>query len=98
MPAGYDQRMGLPVSILLIAVGAILAFAVEGTSSAVDINTVGWILMVVGIVGLVLSMILWDSWMGRGGYGRRRTVVHDAGAPVAPAPRRTVVREDVEEL
>lgn len=97
MRAGYDRRMGLPVSILLIAVGAILAFAVEGSSSAVDINTVGWILMVVGIVGLVLSMILWDSWMGRGAYGgRRRTVVHDA-APAAPA-RRTVVREDVEEL
>lgn len=97
MRAGYDPDMGLPVSILLIAVGAILAFAVEGSSSAVDINTVGWILMGAGVLGLVLSMILWDSW-GRGGYGRRRTVVHDAAAPVAPAPRRTVVREDVEEL
>jgi hypothetical protein len=62
--------MALPVSILLIAVGAILAFAVEGSSSAVDINTVGWILMAAGLVGLVLSMILWDSWAG-GGYWRR---------------------------
>jgi hypothetical protein len=88
--------MGLPVSILLIAVGAILAFAVNGSSSAVDVNTVGWILMIVGILGLVLSMTLWDSWAGRGAYGRRRTVVQDG--PAAPPARRTVVREDVEEL
>jgi hypothetical protein len=99
MRGGYDPGMALPVSILLIAVGAILAFAVEGSSSAVDINTVGWILMGAGVLGLVLSMILWDSWMGgRGGYGRRRTVVQEAAPPAEPAPRRTVVQEDVEEV
>ena len=62
--------MGIPVSLLLIAAGAILAFAVEATSSAVDIHTVGWILMAAGLLGLVLSMILWDSWF--------------SGAPRAP--------------
>ena len=86
--------MGIPVSILLIAGGAILAFAVEASNSSVNIHAVGWILMAAGLVGLVLSMILWDSWAGGGFYRRRRAVAYDA----APAPtRRTVVREDVEE-
>ena len=42
--------MGLGVGIFLIAVGAILAFAVNATSGAVDVHTVGWILMGVGLV------------------------------------------------
>lgn len=92
--------MGIPVSILLIAVGAILAFAVSATTSGVNIHTVGWILMAAGLIGLVLSMILWDSWAGGGYWGRRRrTVAYDAPPPAAPAaPRqRTVVHEDVDE-
>jgi uncharacterized protein DUF6458 len=59
--------MGIPVSLVLIAGGAILAFAVTDTSNVIDIATVGWILMVVGFVGLLLSFIMWDSWAG-GGY------------------------------
>lgn len=85
--------MGIPVSLLLITAGAILTFAVDATSSAVNIHTVGWILMIVGLLGLILSMILWDSWAG-GGFFHRRTVAYDAPAR---APRRSVVHEDVEE-
>jgi hypothetical protein len=48
--------MGVGVSILLIAAGAILTWAVTATVSGVSIHTVGVILMVVGIVGLVLSL------------------------------------------
>ena len=88
MRAGYEPRMGIPVSLLLIAGGAILAFAVDATSTAVNIHAVGWILMAAGLVGLVLSLILWDSWAG-GGYWHR-------SAPPAPSTRRTVVREDVD--
>jgi hypothetical protein len=89
--------MGIPVSILLIAGGAILAFAVDATSSAVNVHAIGWILMAAGLVGLVLSMILWDSWAGGGYYSRRRrTVAYDA-PPAAPVGRRRVVREDVDE-
>ena len=76
--------MGLGVSILLIAAGAILAFAVNATVSGVDIHTVGWILLIVGIVGAVLSMIFWSSWAGPGywGAGRRRGgYVDDAPPP-----------------
>jgi len=89
--------MGIPVSILLIALGAILAFAVTGNASGIDIHTVGWILMAAGLVGLVLSMIMWDSWAGGGYFGRRRrTVAYDAPPPAARTGRR-VVREDVDE-
>jgi hypothetical protein len=64
--------MGLGVSLLLIAAGAILAFAVNAEVSGVDVQAVGWILLVVGIVGAVLSMIFWSSWAGPGYWSRRR--------------------------
>lgn len=51
--------MGIGVSILLIAVGAILAFAVHASLSGIDLQTVGVILMVVGVVGLVVTLFLW---------------------------------------
>jgi len=64
--------MGLGVSILLIAAGAILAFAVNKEVSGVDIQTIGWILLIVGIVGGVISMIFWSSWAGPGYWTNRR--------------------------
>ena len=70
--------MGVGLSILLIAAGAILTWAVTATVSGVSIHTVGVILMVVGIVGLVISMIFWSSWGGVGGPTRRRTYIDDA--------------------
>lgn len=77
--------MGFGVSIFLIAIGAILAFAVHATTSGVNIHTVGWILLVVGIVGLALSMVFWSSWAGPGYFTRRRTTYVDDG-PAAPPP------------
>jgi hypothetical protein len=68
--------MGIGVSILLIAVGAILAFAVNVTTSGIDLDTVGVILMIVGLLGLLLSLVFWSSWGGFGAY-RRDTVVRD---------------------
>ena len=73
--------MGIGVSILLIAIGAILAFAVNATISGLEITTIGWILLVVGIVGLVLSMIFWSSWGGPGYWSRRRTAYADEPPP-----------------
>jgi len=72
--------MGLGVGIFLAAVGAVLAFAVTDTVSGVNIHTVGWILLIVGIIGVVLSMIFWSSWGGVGG-ARRRTYVDEGPAP-----------------
>ena len=68
--------MGFGVSIFLIAVGAILAFAVNATASGIDIQTVGWILMGVGALGLLVSLVFWSSWGGFNGYRTtRRDVV-----------------------
>jgi hypothetical protein len=68
--------MGLGVSMFLIAVGLILWLAVNVEARGIDINMVGVILVVVGAIGLLLSMIFWSSWGGFGGT-RRETVVRD---------------------
>jgi len=67
------------VSLLLIAAGAILVWAVDVTVSGLELVTVGWILLAVGAVGALLSLIFWSSWGGYGGpaEGRRRTVVRE---------------------
>ena len=54
--------MGIGASIFLFAIGAILAFAVEANTRGIDLNAVGVILMIVGAVGLLISMMLWSSW------------------------------------
>ena len=68
--------MGIGVSIFLIAVGLILALAVNVTASGIDIVTIGWILVIVGAVGLLLSLIFWSS-VGTWGPWRRETYVRD---------------------
>ena len=62
--------MGISVSLLLIAAGLVLLFATT-------LNAIGWILLIVGVVGIVLSLIFWSAWGGFGGAsaGRRRTTV-----------------------
>jgi len=75
--------MGISLSILMIAVGAILTWAISATVSGVDINAVGVILMVVGAIGLVVSLVFWSSW---GGFGTR-----DAAAS---GPQTTVFKDD----
>ena len=50
--------MGIGTSLFLIAVGAILYFAVDATISGLEITTVGLILMIVGVVGLVISLFM----------------------------------------
>jgi hypothetical protein len=67
--------MGLGISIFLIAVGAILAFAVDVSVQGIDLVTVGWVLLAVGALGLLLSMAFWSRWGGFG--GRRTTIVED---------------------
>jgi hypothetical protein len=88
--------MGIPVSLILIAVGLVLALAVHPTSSgAVDVNTVGWIIFAVGAFGTLLSLLFWDSWAGGGYFRRRSYVAHDTGYGPGYGPRRrTVIEED----
>ena len=59
--------MGIGVSLILIAAGAILTFAVHASSGTFNIHTIGIILMVVGAIGAVTSMVFWSSW---GGFSR----------------------------
>jgi Domain of unknown function (DUF6458) len=76
--------MGISLSILLVAVGAVLTWAVNAEVSNVDITAVGVILMVVGIVGLLLSLVFWSSWGGfgaRDGGGQNTTIVERDRTP-----------------
>jgi hypothetical protein len=49
--------MGIGVGTLLIVVGAILTFAVDATVAGLDLDVVGWILMLAGVAGLVLFVV-----------------------------------------
>ena len=79
--------MGIGGSSFLLVLGAILAFAVNAQISGIDINIIGWILMVAGLIGLIITLWYWSS--------RRRTVVtrqtaHPVADPRYPAdPRYT---------
>jgi hypothetical protein len=74
--------MGIGVSLILIAVGAILTWAVETTVSGVSIHTVGVILLVVGAVGLLISLVFWSSWgAGPPGSRRRTTTIEEPPPP-----------------
>jgi len=87
--------MGLVISLIVIAVGAILAFAVTDQPSGVDIDVVGWILMIVGLVGFLLTLAFWSSWWGPGYWRRERYVEDDPYARRRPAHgRREVVEEE----
>jgi Domain of unknown function (DUF6458) len=69
------MHMGIGGSLFLVAIGAILAFAVEVDTEGFNLNTIGIILMIVGVVGILLSMMFWSSW---GGFNRTdRTVIRD---------------------
>jgi hypothetical protein len=69
--------MALGTSLFLIAVGAILRYAVADSVEAIDIPTIGLILMIVGVIGLLISLLtmtLWDRDRRRGVVEERRVV------------------------
>ena len=59
--------MYIGTSIFLIALGAILHYAVTATVAGIEIQTAGTILMVVGVIGLIISLAYLASWRRRGG-------------------------------
>jgi hypothetical protein len=65
--------MGLGVSLFLIAIGAILTWAVNATVSGLEVQTIGVILLIVGAIGLLLSLLFWSSWGGPAYFGDRRS-------------------------
>jgi Domain of unknown function (DUF6458) len=66
--------MGIGVSIFLIALGAILTFAVNATVSGIDINTIGVILMIAGALGLIVTLLVWGPRNRRSGVVEERVV------------------------
>ena len=74
--------MGLATSIVVFAVGAVLKFATTVHSSSFNIQTIGVILMVVGVVGFIVSIIFWASWGGFGSRSRSRRVYQQPGGTV----------------
>lgn len=76
--------MGIGASIFLIAVGAVLTFAVNYQLSGIDIKVIGVILMIAGAIGAALTALVW----GPRRRATRETVVRDTALPT-----REVVRE-----
>ena len=68
---GYAQSVTIGTSIVLIAVGALLKYAVTAETDFIDLQTVGVILMLVGILGLILSLLYTFMW-SPGAQSRRR--------------------------
>ena len=94
---GSTGAMGIVISLILVAFGAILTWAVNNDGGSVDPQVVGVILMVVGIVVFLISLVLWRTWWGGGFWapaygadpdapGRRRVY--------RPVRRRTTYVED----
>ena len=77
--------MSTGVSIFLIAVGAILTFALEREAEGINLNAVGIILMIVGGIGLVVSALFWSTWGPYGPNTRRRQIV-DVEERMGPGP------------
>ena len=81
--------MRLGTAIVLLALGAILTFALRVDVSGVDLQVVGWILMIVGALGIALEVAVW------GPRDRRRGTVADGhAAPPAGAPARRTTTEE----
>jgi hypothetical protein len=83
--------MGIATSMFLIAVGAIMRFAVTAQGRGFNVHTTGVVLMVVGILGALLSIGFWASWGGFGHAGGRGTA--RGGQATVVSGERTIVRE-----
>lgn len=69
--------MGLGTSLVLLAIGAILDFAVQVNTPGFNVHTVGVVLMVVGLLGILLSLVFWNSWGFGNRTGARRRMVEE---------------------
>lgn len=69
--------MGIGASVVLLAVGAIMTFALDVTMEGLDLDTVGVILMVAGGLGLLVSLLFWSSVAPFGSRTAERTIVRE---------------------
>lgn len=77
--------MGIGVSLLLVAIGAILVWGVQSDIAGISEDAIGVILMIVGAAGLLLSLMFWSSWGGPGYIGGRRRATYVEDGPPPPA-------------
>jgi Domain of unknown function (DUF6458) len=93
--------MGIAISLFVFAVGAILTFATNVSVSGLDLDVVGWILMLVGVVGFALNLMVWGPRRRRRAIGTAPIEVVEERRPAAPPvverrrfePRPEVVEE-----
>ena len=89
--------MGIVISLILIAFGAILTWAVNSSGGSVDPQVVGVVLMVIGIIVFAISFVLWSTWWGPGFWAGG----YNDGPPVArrrvPYARRRTTTTYVED-
>jgi hypothetical protein len=91
--------MGFLIGLVVTVVGFILALAVHPTHpGSVNVNTVGWIMVVAGLIAFFADLVLWSSWGP--GYARRTYVDqgYGPGYGASPSrwgyPRRRVIEEE----
>jgi Domain of unknown function (DUF6458) len=80
--------MGIGAALFVFAVGAILAFAIKTDPNApINLNVVGWILMLVSVIGAGISIVFWSSWGGVGYFRRRPAATVITETPGIPETR-----------
>jgi hypothetical protein len=86
--------MATGLSLFFLAVGAILTFAIDTTVNGVDLDTIGVILMVIGLLGMLFSLVLWDNWSPRrdDAVVDQRDVLIDDEVPARRSVSRRVYR------
>jgi hypothetical protein len=89
---GKGIDMGIASSLILLAAGAIMRFAVSVTSTGFNLHAIGIILMIVGAIGFVTSLVFWSSWGGFSGTSSRRqtTASGPAGTTTTTSEEHTV--------
>jgi hypothetical protein len=75
--------MGIGVGIFLIVIGAIMTFALDVTVAGIDLNVVGWILMLAGVAGLILFFYFWNRRRAPRAVVTERRSYDDTGQPPA---------------
>jgi hypothetical protein len=88
--------MSIGVAIFLMVLGAILAFALEATTPGINVNTLGIILLLTGLIAVLYSLLFWSNlspWGRRRIVARRRTVVEDRPIQVVEEQPVEVIEE-----
>jgi hypothetical protein len=94
------MKMSIGVGIFLMVLGAILAFAVEATTPGINLNTLGIILLLTGLITVLYSLLFWSNlspWGRHRSVARRRRVVEEPPVRVVEErPVRVVEERPVE--